>query len=111
MQDTIADCFLKTEVRMKVLNSKCHQLKKERNFALQEQQKVALMSEDQLQKLHSLESVQDLMEVQNLKLKEDLLHYKIRNTDLLNNIAEVRELHHKLMDNDFICILRWATFC
>ena len=28
---------------------------------------------------------------------------------LLNNIAEVRELHHKLMDNDFICILRWAT--
>ena len=25
---------------------------------------------------------------------------------LLNNIAEVRELHHKLMDNDFICILR-----
>ena len=90
MQDTIADCFLKTEVRMKVLNSKCHQLKKERNFALQEQQKVALMSEDQLQKLHSLESVQDLMEVQNLKLKEDLLHYKIRNTALLNNIADLR---------------------
>merc|ERR1719220_753040 len=75
---------------MKILNSKCHQLKKERNFAFQEQQKVALMSEDQLQKLHSLESVQDLMEVQNLKLKEDLLHYKIRNTDLLNNIADLR---------------------
>ena len=27
---------------------------------------------------------------------------------LLNNIAEVRELHHKLMDNDFIAILRYG---
>ena len=90
LQDTIADCFLRTEARVKVLNSECQQLKKERNLALQEQQKVALMSEDQLEKLHSLETQQDLMEAQNLKLKEDLLKYKVRNADLLNNIADLR---------------------
>ena len=90
LQETFADCFLRTEARVKILNSKCHQLKKERNFAIQEQRKVALMSEDQLEKLQVLTRSQDLMEVQNLKQKEDLLHYKERNTDLLNNIADLR---------------------
>ena len=81
---------MRTEARVKILNSKCHKLKKERNYALQEQQKVALMSEDQLKKLHCLDVSQNLMEAQNLKLKEDLLKYKVRNADLLNNIADLR---------------------
>ena len=81
---------MRTEARVKILNSKCNKLKKERNHALQEQQKVSLMSEDQLKKLHCLDVSQNLMEAQNLKLKEDLLKYKVRNADLLNNIADLR---------------------
>ena len=41
-----------------------------------------------------------------LKTFNNELTIETKALGLLNNIAEVRELHHKLMDNGFIAILR-----
>ena len=75
---------------MMVLNSKCEQLNMEKKMAIKERKKVSLMSDDQIDKLQDLERTQDLMEVQNLKLKEDLLSFKRRNTELVNNLEDLR---------------------
>ena len=75
---------------MMVLNSKCEQLNMEKKMAIKERKKVSLMSDDQIDKLQDLERTQDLMEVQNLKLKEDLLSFKRRNKELVNNVEDLR---------------------
>ena len=75
---------------MKILNDKCDQLHKEKRIAVNERQKVALMSEDQIDKLHGLERSQGMMEVQNLQLQEDLLAYRLKNVHLMNNIKDLK---------------------
>ena len=46
-----------------------------------------------------------------LRTFSDELAIQTKALGLLNNIAEVRQLHDKLMDDDFIVILRCVHAC
>ena len=85
------------EEEIKDLKSKCEQWEQEKLNAVNDLKDTQVMSNDQLEKLCNLEKKQDLIEVENLRIKECLKQSDENNKELTKNIntsnAQMIKLH------------------
>jgi len=99
---------MKKKVELQYLRSRCEELKVEKEAAEDHLRNVHLMSQDQLEKLQSLESKQDLLEADNCKMRDCLEQHQWRNLDLSHNIRNLENQVTSLQTNNKESQLRLA---
>ena len=84
------------EKEIKDLKSKCEKCEQEKLNAVNDLKDTQVMSNDQLEKLYNLEKKQDLLEVENSRIKECLKQSDENNKELTQNINTLRAQMTKL---------------
>merc|ERR1739838_1258033 len=89
------------EEELKRLKLRCEQLAVEKCKALDELKQTQVMSRDQLEKLCNLELKQDLLEVENMQARKNLMKSECKNDELAKNFSVLQNEKQKLVsEND-----------
>ena len=84
------------EKEIKDIKLKCQKFEQEKRNAMNDLKDTQVMSNDQLEKLYNLEKKQDLLEVENSRIKECLKQSDENNKELTKNINTLRAQMTKL---------------
>ena len=94
------------EKEIKDIKLKCQKFEQEKLNAMNDLKDTQIMSNDQLEKLYNLEKKQDLLEVENSRIKECLKQSDEKNNELIKHLnplrAKIIKLHsenEKLIQN------------